>query len=92
MTRSVSPMQIYLRTSQRDALESLARRRGVSMAELVRQGVDRILRDLSPADDPLNEVIGLVKDDGPTDLAEKHDAYLEHWRGSNHAEWPEKSS
>ena len=84
-------MQVYLRPGQRDALESLAQRRGVSMAELVRQGIDRILRDLPPEDDPLNDIIGMVKD-GPPDMADRHDAYLAAWRGSNHSEWPEKSS
>ena len=61
------------------------------MAELIRQGVDQILRDVSPEDDPLNDIIGLVKD-GPTDLAENHDRYLAGWRESNHSKWPEKSS
>jgi hypothetical protein len=68
-------IQIYLRPEQLSRLRAIADRRNVSIAELVRQGVDRLLDDLPIEDDPLLDIIGLV-DDGPKDLSERHDSYL----------------
>ncbi len=74
-TLTKKPIQVYLRHDQLDRLRSLAERRGVSIAELVRQGVDLLLAE-TPADhDPLLDIVGIVEG-GPTDLAEKHDEYL----------------
>jgi hypothetical protein len=72
------PIQVYLRPEQIHALRGLAGRRHVSVAELIRQGVDLILTEVPPEEDPLLEMIGLVKS-GPTDLSEKHDEYLTKW-------------
>ncbi len=69
------PIQIYLRTQQLDALRCAAQRRKVSMAELVRQGVDLVLDDVPPEEDALWDLVGLVKS-GPSDLADRHDEYL----------------
>lgn len=69
------PIQVYLRPDQLDSLRSLSRRRGESIAGLVREGVDRLLEDLPPEEDPLLEIIALY-DSGVGDLAEKHDDYL----------------
>ncbi len=69
------PIQVYLRRDQLDSLRSLSRRRGESIAGLVREGVDRLLEDLPPEEDPLLEIIALY-DSGVGDLAEKHDDYL----------------
>lgn len=69
------PIQVYLRPEQLDRLRAVAERRNVSVAELVRQGVDRLLEEIPVEDDPLLEIIGLVEG-GPEDLAERHDAYL----------------
>lgn len=69
------PLQVYLRTDQLDALRALAKRRGESMAGLIRVGVDRLLQEIPPEEDPLLEVIGLY-DSGIGDLSEKHDEYL----------------
>lgn len=72
------PIQVYLRTDQLEALRSLSRRRSVPVAELVREGVDRVLAEVPPEEDPLWDIIGIVES-GPTDLAEKHDEYLVKW-------------
>lgn len=45
------------------------------MAGLIRVGVDRLLQEVPPEEDPLLEVIGLY-DSGIGDLSEKHDEYL----------------
>jgi len=69
------PLQVYLRVDQLDALRAQSRRRGESVAALVRRGVDRLLDEIPPEEDPLLEVIGLY-DSGLGDLSEKHDQYL----------------
>ena len=72
---SKKPLQIYLRQDQLDILRGLARRRSASLAELVRQGVDRLLADIPVEEDPLLDIVGMF-DSGLGDLAEKHDDYL----------------
>lgn len=69
------PLQVYLRADQIDALRALAKRRGDSMAGLVREGVDNLLQEVPPEEDPLLEVVGLY-DSGIGDLSEKHDEYI----------------
>ncbi len=69
------PLQVYLRVDQLDALRALSRRKGESIAALVRKGVDRLLEEIPPEEDPLLEVVGLY-DSGLGDLSEKHDQYL----------------
>ena len=72
------PVQVYLRPEQLGALRHLARKRNVSVAELVRQGVDRVLADIPPEEDPLWDLVGMF-DSGLGDLAEKHDEYIVKW-------------
>jgi hypothetical protein len=57
---------------------SLARRRGVSLAELIRDALEeRLAAKSSFADDPLFKEYEPFDDpDGPTDLAANHDYYL----------------
>jgi hypothetical protein len=74
-TLTKRPIHVYLRPEQLESLRCQARQRNVSVAELVRQGVDRILEEAPWDEDPLLEIIGLVKG-GPGDVAEKHDDYL----------------
>ena len=69
------PLQIYLREDQERVLRSIAERRGASIAALVREGVDKLLRDLPPNEDPLLDIVGLY-DSGVGDLAEKHDEVI----------------
>lgn len=53
------PVQIYLREDQVKALRILVERRGESMAALVREGVDKLLNELPPEEDPLLDLLGL---------------------------------
>lgn len=69
------PFQIYLRQEQLDALRLMAEKRGISIAELVRQGVDQLLISVPVEDDPLLDIINLG-DSGLGDLAQNHDQYL----------------
>jgi len=73
--RAMKPFRVYLRSEQIEPLRWLAERRKVSIAELIRQGVDRILADVPAEEDPLWNIIG-ASDSGLGDLAEKHDEYI----------------
>jgi hypothetical protein len=85
-TLTKRPIQVYLRREQLDALRGLAERRKVSVAELIRQGVDRLLSDVPIDDDPILDIIGMVEG-GPPDLAEKHDEYLAQIIREENAGW-----
>lgn len=75
LTKKKKPFQIYLRTDQLEALRQLAQQQDVSVAALVRQGVDQLLLSIPVEDDPLMDIIGLG-DSGLDDLSINHDAYL----------------
>jgi hypothetical protein len=72
------PLQIYLRKDQLQSLRALAEKRGVPMAELVRQGVDKLLAEVPVEEDPALDIIGIFSS-GLGDLAEKHDEYIAKW-------------
>ncbi len=74
-TLTKSPLQVYLRQDQMDSLRVLAERQEVSLSELVRQGVDRLLLEIPVQDDPLWDVVNLGQS-GIGDLAAGHDRYL----------------
>ena len=74
-TLTMKPVQVYLRPEQIESLRAIAERRKVSMAELIRQGVDHVLVDVPAEEDPLWNIIGTF-DSGLGYLAEKHDEYL----------------
>ena len=68
-------VQILLSQDEDDAVESEARRLGISKSEVVR----RCLRPLVAPEgtgSPFEDLIGIIDDDGPRDMAENHDAYL----------------
>lgn len=69
------PFQIYLRQEQLEALRLIAEKRGISIAELIRQGVDQLFVSMPVEDDPLLNIINLG-DSGLGDLAQNHDRYL----------------
>ena len=72
--------QVQLPEQQFRALRAVAARRGVSMAELLRQAVETLLRSSPPPDDycwaRASAAIGLFNS-GLGDLAEEHDRYLD---------------
>jgi hypothetical protein len=69
--------QIQLTEGQARALKELAARRGISMAELIRQGVEQILAE-SEQREKRQRALALVGrfDAGPPDVASNHDKYL----------------
>jgi predicted DNA-binding protein len=70
--------QIRLSEEQAHGLKRLAAQRGVSTAELIREGVERVLAD-SAVDERwqrASEMVGKYRDSG-SDVAANHDHYLE---------------
>ena len=74
-TSAKKPIQVYLRPEQLDALRLLAAKQGLSVAELIRQGVDLRLAETPIDDDPLWEIVGLGSSN-VRDLSVEHDRYL----------------
>ncbi|MBM3957528.1 MAG: ribbon-helix-helix protein, CopG family, partial [Gemmatimonadetes bacterium] len=72
--------QIQLTESQAKELKRLAAARGVSMAELIRQGVDAVLRSkpLPDAEERRKKALALAGKyrSGKTDVSKHHDEYL----------------
>lgn len=70
-------VQIYLEEEQDRQLRLLARARGVSKSQLIRESIARYLEEVLPPDqDPALEIIGLAGKFGRTDLSESHDEHL----------------
>ena len=72
--------QLYLTAAQHEALMRAARKRGTSLAGVVREAIAEYLgrpgdrRRAAPATDPLAEFLGCFE--GTGDLAERHDDVL----------------
>ena len=77
--------QIQLEEAQHERLKQIAARESTSLAELVREAVDRILEERSQDKRwrDLRSVAGAFRDpDGEASVAEEHDAYLaDVWEG-----------
>ncbi len=69
------PIQIYLEPGQDNLLEILSKKRGVSKAAIIRDGIEKILRELPVEEDPAMGLVGLGSS-GKGDLSEKHDRYI----------------
>ncbi|WP_025322308.1 ribbon-helix-helix protein, CopG family [Deferrisoma camini] len=74
--------QIQLTETQNRRLRELARREGISLAEAIRRCVQRALAEKTEDRAALYaraaELVGsLERPEGPQDLAENHDRYLE---------------
>jgi hypothetical protein len=68
--------QIYLPKKLHRALRRTAKARGVSMAQLLREAAEEVVRRAQePGPDPFEGLIGTIEQ-GPADLAENHDHYL----------------
>lgn len=71
--------QIQLTEAQAEGLRRVAARRGISMAALIREGVERTLEQEERAAlwERAFTVVGKYRDkDGATDVSERHDDYL----------------
>ncbi len=75
-------IRVYLDAGQQAILADLAARLGLSKAEVLRRGLDRLAREVvPPEEDPALELIGLMGEDtdSPGDLSVEHDRYLVEW-------------
>jgi hypothetical protein len=75
------PVQVYLAPEDKELLEALAQRAGVSQAEVLRRGIRRLSAELDQSARPgssLGILIGALGGlpDLPTDLAAHHDDFL----------------
>ena len=71
--------QIQLTEDQSKALHELAAERGVSVAQLVREGVDAVIRQSArPSwEERKRRALAIVgRFHGPSDLSERHDDYF----------------
>ena len=72
--------QIQLTEQQHEELKRLSQSRKVSMAELIRQGVDRILKSSAHISDEERRERALAIagrfHSGRSDISEKHDKYV----------------
>jgi hypothetical protein len=69
------PIQIYIEPQQDYVLGNLAKKKGVSKAEIIRKSLDKFLREIPLEEDPGMGLIGLGKS-GKGNLSDNHDRYL----------------
>ncbi len=76
MVQKMERLQFYLEPDLNRDLERAAKEQGVSKAELVREGLRRVIMDKrTPKDDSLIKLIGGSRS-GRKDISEQHDLYL----------------
>lgn len=69
------PIQIYIEPQQDHVLKALSKRKGISKAEIIRESLERFLREVPVVEDPAISLIGLGSS-GKRDLSDQHDKYL----------------
>ena len=68
-------IQIYIDVGQDTLLDALSRRRGISKAAMIRESIEKMLREIPVEEDPAMELMGMGGS-GKRDMAEQHDRYL----------------
>lgn len=74
-TMKKKPIQIYIEPRQDDVLEALSKKRGISKAAIIRESLEKYLKELPVEKDPAMGLIGLGSS-GKGDLSARHDRYL----------------
>lgn len=69
------PIQIYIESQQDDVLEMLSKKRGLSKAGIIRQSLEKFLKELPVEEDPALGLVGLGRS-GKRNLSDQHDQYL----------------
>jgi hypothetical protein len=69
-------IQLHLTERQDRLLRERARRAGSTRAQLIRQGIDRLLGELEGGSDPLLELVGAAGSAGRADLGDRHDELI----------------
>jgi len=75
------PIQIYIELRQDNVLGVLSKKRGVSKASIIRESVEKYLKELPVEEDAAMGLIGLGRS-GKGDLSDKHDRYLARYAAS----------
>jgi hypothetical protein len=75
------PVQVYLAAPDRVLLDRIAKKAGVSRAEVLRRGVRRMAAEVLADENPMLSFIEEMAStkwpaDTPSDVAERHDFYL----------------
>jgi len=76
------PVQVYLDRKHLTLLSQLVKRLGVSQADVLRQGLESLAREVvSVEEDSAWQIIGLAGEDAdvPEDWSINHDRYLAEW-------------
>lgn len=78
MSEKKERLQFYIDQSANEKLAIISEKLGVSKASLVREGVNKILKEKLPLEkDPAYDLIGLIEEDlNETNIAKNHDKYL----------------
>jgi hypothetical protein len=78
MSEKKERLQFYIDQSANEKLAIISEKLGVSKASLVREGVNKILKEKMPLEkDPAYDLIGLIEEDlNETNIAKNHDKYL----------------
>jgi len=69
------PIQIYIEPRQDKVLDVLSKKRGVSKAKIIRESLERLLKELPVEEDSGTGLVGLGSS-GKGNLSDKHDRYL----------------
>lgn len=76
MSPRMKRLQIYLESELDKELASLAIHRGVSKAQLIREGTRRLIREeIPPEKDPILSIVALGRSH-EANISESHDKYL----------------
>lgn len=75
------PIQLYIEPGQANVLEVLSKKRGVSKSEIIRESIEKYLKELPIEEDPAMGLIGLGNS-GKSDLSDKHDRYIARYAAS----------
>ena len=78
MSNKKDRLQFYIDPEANRQLSIVSEKLGVSKAELVRQGVNKVLKEKLPLEnDPAYNLIGLIKEEMNNDnIGKNHDRYL----------------
>ena len=69
------PIQIYLEPQQNNVLDLLAKKRGISKAEVIRRSLETFFKNIPLEEDPAINLIGLGSSK-KGDLSARHDQYI----------------
>ncbi|OGP87483.1 MAG: hypothetical protein A2156_10720 [Deltaproteobacteria bacterium RBG_16_48_10] len=75
------PIQIYIEPQQNYVLEVLSQKKGISKAEIIRESLEKYLKELPLEEDPAMGLVGLGNS-GKGDLSDHHDRYLARYHTS----------